>query len=70
MTFFHSLSRGLEFLEYRSFVSLGRFIPMYYSLFVCNGKWDYFFASLSDFSLLVYRNTAYLFFKRAEKEKK
>ena len=43
---------------------------MYYSLFVCNGKWDYFFASLSDFSLLVYRNTAYLFFKRAEKEKK
>ena len=70
MTFFNSLSRVLEFLEYRSFVFLSRFIPMYYSLFVCNGKWDYFFDSLSDFSLLVHRNATYLFFIRVEKEKK
>ena len=43
---------------------------MYYSLFVCNGKWDYFFDYLSDFSLLVHRNATYLFFIRVEKEKK
>ena len=43
---------------YRSFVSLGKFIPRYLILFaaVVNGIDS--FISLSDFSLLVYRNTS------------
>ena len=32
----------LEFLEYRSFVSLGRFIPRYFYSFWCDGQWDCF----------------------------
>ena len=44
----------LSFSTYSSFVSLGRFIPRYFTLFVAmvNG----IISSISDFSLLVYRN--------------
>ena len=46
----------LQFSEYRSFASLGRFIPRYFSLFdaIVNGIVS--LISLSDLSLLVYRN--------------
>ena len=33
----------LYFSAYRSFVSLGRFIPRYFIFFCCNGKWECFF---------------------------
>ena len=47
----------LLFLEYSSFVSLGRFFPTYFILFdvIVNGIVS--LISLSDISLLVYRNT-------------
>jgi len=45
----------LQFSAYGSFVSLGRFIPRYFTLFCCNGEWDCLL-NFSDFWLLVYRN--------------
>ena len=41
-----------------SFVSLGRFIPRYFILFVAVVNWVDSLISLSDFSLLVYRNAS------------
>ena len=46
----------LQFSAYRSFVSLGRFIPRYYILFVAVVNGSVSLISLSDFSSLVYRN--------------
>ena len=47
----------LEFCAYRSFVSLQRFIPGYFILFVAVINGSVSLISLSDFSSLVYRNT-------------
>ena len=44
------------FSAYRSFVSLGRFIPGYFILFVSMVNGITSLISLSDFSSLVYRN--------------
>ena len=54
MSYSVSLISILQFLEYRSFVSLGRYIPRYFILFgvVVNGILPF----LSDLSLLVYGN--------------
>ena len=52
-TFFHQC---LILSAYRSFVSLGRFIPRYFILFVAMVNGNVFLISLSDFSSLVYRN--------------
>ena len=51
----------LWFSVYRSFVSLGRIIPRYLTIFVAtvNGIDSLIF--LSDFSLLVYRNASDLY---------
>ena len=46
----------LYFSIYRSFVSLGRFIPKYFILFVATLNGIVSLISLSIFSLLVYRN--------------
>uniref|UniRef100_A0A8C9EFF3 Uncharacterized protein n=1 Tax=Phocoena sinus TaxID=42100 RepID=A0A8C9EFF3_PHOSS len=46
----------LKFSAYRSFVSLGRFIPRYFILFVAVVNGSVSLISLSDFSSLVYRN--------------
>ena len=46
----------LKFSAYRSFVSLGRFIPRYFILFVAIVNGMVSLVSLSDFSSLVYRN--------------
>ena len=46
----------LEFSAYRTFVSLGRFIAGYFILFVAEVHRITSLISLSDFSLLVYRN--------------
>ena len=46
----------LEFSIYRSFVSLGRFIPRYFILFIATVDEIVSSISLSVFSLLVYRN--------------
>ena len=46
----------LEFSVYSSFVSLGKFIPRYLILFVAVVSGIDSLISLSDFSLLVYRN--------------
>ena len=43
---------------YNYFVSLGKFIPRYLILFVEMVNGIYFLVSLSDFSLLVYRNAS------------
>jgi len=43
---------------YSSFVSLGKFIPRYLVLFVAMVNGIDFLISLSDFSLLVYRNAS------------
>ena len=43
---------------YSSFVSSGKFIPRYLILFVAVVNWIGSFISLSDFSLLVYRNAS------------
>ena len=45
-----------SFLFYRSFVSLGRYIPKYFILFVAMVNGIVSLISLSVFSLLVYRN--------------
>ena len=45
-----------SFSEYRTFVFLGRFIPRYFILFDAMGKGIISLISLSDLSLLVYRN--------------
>ena len=47
---------ALYFSAYRSFVSLGKFIPRYFILFVAVVNGLVFLISLSDFSFLVYRN--------------
>ena len=49
----------LQFSEYRSFAPLGGFIPRHFILLdaVVNGI--VFLISLSDLSLLLYRNTSY-----------
>ena len=56
-----SFNSVLQFSEYRSFVSFGRFIPRYFVLFDAmeNGIVSIIF--LSDLLLLVYRNTDDLF---------
>ena len=46
----------LQFSEYRSFASLGRFIPRYFILFDVMVNGIVSLVSLSDLSLLVYRN--------------
>ena len=43
---------------YSSFVPLGKFIPKYLILFVAMVNGTDFLIALSDFSLLVYRNTS------------
>ena len=45
-----------QFSAYRSFVSLARFIPRYFILFVAVVNGSVSIISLSDFSSLVYRN--------------
>ena len=49
----------LYFSEYRSFTSLGRFIPSYLILFVAMVKGIVSLISLSDLSLLMYKNARY-----------
>ena len=49
----------LEFSVYGSFVSLGRFIPKYLTIFVAIVNGIDSLTSLSDYSLLVYRNSNY-----------
>ena len=44
-----------SFSEYRSFASLGRFFPRYFTLFDVRVNWIVSLISLSDLSLLVYR---------------
>ena len=51
-----SFTNNLQFLEYRSFVSLGRFIPRYFILFDAMVNGIVSLISLSDLLLLVYRN--------------
>ena len=46
----------LEFSEYRSFTSMVRFIPRYFILFVAIVNGIFPLVSLSDNSLLVYKN--------------
>jgi len=46
----------LYFTAYRSSGSLGRFIPRYFILFLVMVNGIVYLISLSDFSLLVYRN--------------
>ena len=46
----------LQFSAYRCFVSLGRFIPRYFILFVAVVNGSVSLISRSDFSSLVYRN--------------
>ena len=46
----------LHFSVYKSFVSLSKFIPRYFILFVAVMKGIASLILLSDFSLLVYRN--------------
>ena len=46
----------LQFLEYRSFVSLGSFIPRYFILFDAMVSGVVYLISLSDHLLLVYKN--------------
>ena len=48
----------LKFSVYSSSISLGRFIPRYLILFVAMVSKIDFLISLSDFSLLIYRNAS------------
>ena len=57
--FFISFTSVLSFSIYRSFVSLGRFIPKYFILFVAVVNGIVSLISLSVFSLLVYKNARY-----------
>ena len=43
---------------YSSFVSLGKFIPRYFIIYVATGNEIDSLISLSDFSLLLYRNAS------------
>ena len=54
MNFFHQCF--IVFSLYRSFVSLGRYIPKYFSPFIAMVNEIVSFISLSVFSLLVYGN--------------
>ena len=56
MSFFIYFISVLWFSAYSSFISLGRFIPRYFILFVIMVNEIVYLISLSDFSLLVYRN--------------
>ena len=56
MSSFISFISVLWFSEYRSFTSLVRFIPRYFILFVAMMNGIVSLISLSDLSLLVYRN--------------
>ena len=58
MSSFFSFLGVLEFSIYRSFVSLGRFITRYCILFVAVVNGIGSLISLSDFSLLVYKNSS------------
>ena len=51
-----SFTSVLLFSEYKSFVSLGRFIPRYFILFVAMVNGSVSLISLSDFSSFVYKN--------------
>ena len=51
-----SFISGLQFSVYSSFISLGKFIPRYLILIVSMVNGIDYLISLSDFSLLVYRN--------------
>ena len=51
-----SFISDLEFSEYRSFVSLGRFIPKYFILFDAMVNGIASLISLPDLSLLIFRN--------------
>ena len=53
---FISFTSVLQFSIYRSFVSLGKFIPKYFILFVAVVNGIVSLISLSDFSLLLYTN--------------
>ena len=53
-----SFTSVLKFSVYRSLVSLGNFIPRYLILFFAMVNGIYSLISLSDFSLLVYRNVS------------
>ena len=53
---FISFISVLQFSAYRSFVSLGRFVPRYFILFVAVVNGSVSLISLSHFSSLVYRN--------------
>ena len=49
----------LQFSQYRSFVSLGRFIPRYFTVFDAMVNRIISLIALSDLSLLVYRDATY-----------
>ena len=51
-----SLISVLQVSEYRSFVSLDRFVPRYFIHFDAVVNWIVSLISLSDLSLLVHRN--------------
>ena len=58
-TSFHIANQSVSSVtstEYRSFVSLGRLIPRYFTLFVAMVNRIISLISLSDFSLLLYRD--------------
>ena len=52
------MSYSILYTGYSSFVSLGRFIPIYFILFVAMVNEIDSLISLSDFSLLVYKNAS------------
>ena len=56
-----SFNSMLYFSGYRSFVSLGRFIPRYFTLFDVLVNRIVSLISLYDLSLLVYRNAIYFY---------
>ena len=53
-----SFISGLQFSVYSSFISLGKFIPRYLILIVSMVNGIDYLISLSDFSLLLYRNAS------------
>ena len=56
VSFSNSFISVLQFSEYRSFASLGRFIPRYFIPFDLRVNGVFSLISLSDLSFLVYRN--------------